>query len=67
MTGVDPKIVKFIVAVVIAGAVIATLAKVSKGAAWTLVFVLILGLFLNNPLLIGYLNLGTQSLSQGIK
>lgn len=67
MSGIDPKLLKFGLALVIAGVVIGLLDKASRTAAWVLVFILLLGLFLNNPLLIGYLNLGTQSLSQSIR
>lgn len=64
--GIDPKVIKFIVAVAIVGLLVETVDRFSNGAAWTLVIIILLGLLMNNPLVTGaLLNLG-GSLEKGL-
>ena len=65
-SGVNPSVLKFLVALVIAGAAISLLEQTSKGAATLLAFVVILLLFIKNPILSGWLYVGSSALSRGI-
>jgi hypothetical protein len=64
---IDPAILKFFLALVIASIVIEITSRISEGAAWALVGLLILGLLINNPLLIGFINLGSSTLQKGLE
>lgn len=66
MTGIDPRVIKFAVALVIAGVVIELVSRVNSGAAWAVAGVVILYLLINNRLLTSYLNTGANSLTQGL-
>lgn len=66
-SGIDPSVVRFIVALVVVGAVIEVISNFSNGAAWILVLILSLGLLINNPQVSNALfGLGV-SLRQGVK
>lgn len=64
--GINPAVLKFVVALVIATAAISALEQTSRGAAVMLAFVVVLLLFIKNPILGGYLNMGSSALSKGI-
>lgn len=64
---VDPAVLRFALAVFIAGITIELADRLSPKIAWTLVFLVVLGLLINNPILIGYLQLGTSSLKKGLE
>ena len=64
--GIDPAVLKFVLALVVAAIAVELLSRISEGAAWALAGLIILGLFLNNPILTGFINLGTNSLKGAI-
>lgn len=64
--GIDPSILKFVVALLIATLAVELVSRISQGAAWVLVGVVVLGLLINNPILTGFLNLTSQSIQKGI-
>lgn len=64
---IDPAVLKFFAALLIAALIVEFVSRISRGAAWVLVAVVILGMFLNNPILTGWLNLGSKSLQGALK
>lgn len=64
---IDPVVIRFIFALLVAGFFIEIADRISPKIAWTLVFLIVLGLFINNPILTGYLNLGSASLKKGLE
>lgn len=67
MNGIDPKVVKFFIALLVTTAVIEIVDNVSKNAAVILSFVIILGLLLNNPYAIALITLGGNALADGVR
>lgn len=63
--GINPGILKFLVALLIAGAFISLLEQSSKGAAIAIAFILVLLMFLKSPLPY-WLDMGSKSLQKGI-
>lgn len=49
MTGIDPKVIHAVVALIIVGVLVETIDQVSSGAAWVLAIILVLGALLFTP------------------
>lgn len=66
-TPIDPSVIKFAVALTIAAAVVGLVGKVSKTAQVILILLVVTLLLIDNPVLIGFINLGSQSLNSTLK
>jgi hypothetical protein len=64
---IDPKVIKFLIALAISAIVIELVDSISKEGAWTLTGIVILGLLLNNPAAISLITLGSQSLTDSLE
>lgn len=66
-SGVNPDVIKFLIAAVVATAAVSLLEQASRGAAALLAFVIILLLFVTNSPLIGAINAGSRALQNGMR
>lgn len=66
-SGINPAVLKFVVALLIVGVFISFLEQSSKGAAALLAFVVVLLLFIKDSPLPGWLYLGSSALQKGIE
>lgn len=66
MSGIDPDVLRVILALAVVGALIEIITHVNRGAAWALVFVLIVGALLSNKLAINAIVQGANVLSKGV-
>lgn len=64
--GIDPQVLRFLLALAVVAAFVEIVAHIHEGAAWALVFLLIVGALINNPLAIGFITLGANSLAEGV-
>lgn len=64
--GIDPKVLRLILALVVVGALVEIVSHVNEQAAWALVIILIVGALVNNPVVIGFITLGANSLAEGV-
>lgn len=65
--GIDPGLVKFLTALAIGALIIEALDRTVSAAAWALVGILLFGVFLNNPILIGFISNGANELAKGVQ
>lgn len=66
MSGIDPKVLRALAALVIVGLLVETIGRVSPDGAWVLVIILVLGAFLFTPQLSATLNNLGGSFSRGL-
>lgn len=64
---IDKGVLKFIVALLIVGVVVELTDSVSRKAAYTMVVIIVLGILLNNPLALGLISVGANSLGDQAK
>lgn len=65
-TAIDPEVLRFLLALLIATAVVALIERFSEAGAYTLTGIVVLGLLLNNPIILGFITLSSQSLQSGL-
>lgn len=63
-SGLDPNVIKFIVALTLVSILVEVISRFSEGAAWTLVIILILGFLYNNPYAVAMITMGANSLEE---
>lgn len=66
-TPIDKSVLKFIFALVIVGVSVEVIDSFDRRVAWLLVVIILLGVFLNNPLAIALLNVSANSLGSETK
>lgn len=61
-SGIDSGVIKFIIALFVVAFLIEAVGKISPPASWTLAALIIIGILINNPLAIGLITAGANSL-----
>jgi len=65
-TSIDPGVIKFVGALLVAAILVEVINRFSEGAAWTLVLVLVLGFMFNNQIALNLFVAGVTRVDEGI-